>query len=211
MSILNQGYSTEQIAKELLGHLFVHESADGVTAGWITETEAYVGVEDRACHSYQGKRTPKVMPMYSDAGTIYTYQMHGHVLFNVVTQEVDEPEAVLIRSIEPVIGKELMLDRRQKSGILLTNGPGKLTQAMGITMAVNGENLEKSKVYIDWHKKCQSKTIETSPRIGIPNKGVWTDKLLRYTVASNPYLSKKNGPVDKDNHGWQTVPSLDNY
>ncbi len=202
MFLNNQSKTTEELAKDLLGCLLVHDTKDGLMSGWIVETEAYVGINDQACHSYQGKKTPRLMSMYEVEGTIYLYQMHGHILLNIVTQDKDVPHAVLIRAIEPRDGVELMLNNRQKQGIQLTNGPGKLTSAMGITMEYNGNHITEQPLYIDPTQKKKPKVIESSPRIGIPNKGKWTDKYLRYTVKGNPYLSKFKGVTDQSNHGW---------
>lgn len=202
MFLLDESLPTEYVAKELLGCLLVHHSDDGITSGWIVETEAYIGEKDEACHSYRRKRTPRLIAMYDKPGTIYLYQMHGHILLNIVTQPVDVPHAVLIRAIEPVQGKELMINRRIKSGIELTNGPGKLTQAMGITMDNYGTMITSKSLFIDITQRKKPLKIESSPRIGIPNKGEWTKKKLRYTVKGNPYISKYKGTTDQKNHGW---------
>lgn len=196
--------STEEIAQELLGHLLVKETPKGIVSGWIVETEAYVGVEDAAAHSYGGKRTPRLHSMYQEAGTIYVYRMHTHHLLNLVTQPAGDPQAVLIRAVEPVSGGELMEERRNKTGIERTNGPGKLTIAMGITMEDNGSHILCPPLYIDPLTKQEPKVIEESARVGIPNKGDWTEAFLRYTVKGNPYVSKKRGPVAMDN-GWMNM------
>lgn len=203
MALNDQFKTTEEFAKDILGCLLVHETEKGMISGWIVEAEAYVGIEDQACHSYLGKKTPRLMSMYEVEGTIYLYQMHGHILLNIVTQDKEVPHAVLVRAIEPEDGTELMFKNRQKHGVQLTNGPGKLTAAMGITMEYNGNHITEQPLYIDSTQKKIPKVIESSPRIGIPNKGEWTDKLLRYTVKGNPYLSKYKGITDKSNHGWQ--------
>lgn len=196
--------TTEEIAQELLGHLLVKETPEGTVSGWIVETEAYLGVVDEACHSYQGKRTPRMEVMYHPAGTIYVYAMHGHHLLNVITQDETKPQGILIRAIEPVSGEELMEERRGRTGIERTNGPGKLTQAMGITKEDNGTHILESPLSIDLLTKREPAMIEESARIGIPNKGEWTEALLRYTVKGNPYISKKRGKVSVDN-GWKDM------
>jgi DNA-3-methyladenine glycosylase len=96
--------TTEDIARELLGKLLIHQTPDGIYSGYIVETEAYVGVEDMACHTYEGKRTPKVESMYQTGGTIYIYTMHTHTMLNIVTKEKGDPQAVLIRAVEPADG-----------------------------------------------------------------------------------------------------------
>ncbi|WP_423189404.1 DNA-3-methyladenine glycosylase [Alkalibacterium sp. f15] len=205
MSLLtNTNIATEEMAERLLGCLLVKE-ADGVTtSGWIVETEAYVGVLDEASHSYNGKNTPRMKAMFEQAGTIYIYKMHTHQLLNVVTREQGDPQAVLIRAIEPFEGEDIMGERRQKKGVDITNGPGKLTKAMGITMKDYGTSVLKPSLYIDTKHKKIPLTVEKSKRIGIPNKGKWTESLLRFTVRGNPYLSRREGELSVDN-GWITV------
>lgn len=203
MFLKDKKKTTEEIAQELLGYLLVSVTDEGVTSGWIVETEAYTGVEDAAAHSYNGKDTPRIKAMFQEAGTIYTYQMHRQILLNVVTKEKGTPQAVLIRAIEPVTGGDLMEVRRKKSGIERTNGPGKLTMAMGITMDAYGSSIEEPPVCIDFSKKKIPLEIQASARIGISNKGEWTDAPLRYTAKGNPYISKKRGKVNKENFGWR--------
>ena len=126
---------TLQLAQALLGCLLVKETEDGITSGFIVETEAYIGPEDRAAHSYGNRRTKRTEVMFGEVGYAYTYQMHTHTLINVVSGELEKPEAVLIRALEPYSGVDLMYERRQVEQVKqLTNGPGKLTKAMGITM-----------------------------------------------------------------------------
>ncbi|MCC5894817.1 MAG: DNA-3-methyladenine glycosylase [Alkalibacterium sp.] len=196
--------TTEQVAKELLGCLLVKEDEIGITSGWIVETEAYVGVQDEACHSYNGKRTPRLESMYKKAGTLYVYQMHTHHMVNIVTRTSDEPQAVLIRAIEPYEGVSIFEEHRKRKGIELTNGPGKLTKAMGITMEDNGTESDKYPLYIASQKKRVPNLIQKSKRIGIPNKGHWTDALLRYSVEGNPYVSRRKGKPMND-HGWEAM------
>ncbi|GAA0353163.1 DNA-3-methyladenine glycosylase [Alkalibacterium iburiense] len=196
--------STEDVAKELLGCLLVKEVNGKITSGWIVETEAYVGIEDQASHSYDGKHTPRMQVMYDEAGIIYIYQMHTHYMLNIVTREKGDPQAVLIRAIEPFEGKDLMEKRRGRTGFELTNGPGKLTKALGITRDDYETDSLTPPLFIDPTKRKFPKVVETSKRIGIPNKGKWTDALLRYTVKGNPYVSRKKGKVSVDN-GWATA------
>lgn len=201
---IDQNKSTEEIAKQLLGCLVIKETEVGKLSGWIVETEAYLGVEDEAAHTFNGKKTPRVASMYETAGTVYIYSMHTHHMLNIVTQPEGIPHAVLIRAIEPFEGEDLMLMNRQKQGVELTNGPGKMTKAMGINMADNGTTIKEKPLYIDELMKKIPQVIEASPRIGIPNKGIWTQAPLRYTVVGNPNVSRKRGKVSVDN-GWKTV------
>lgn len=205
MSLLTDAkLSTEEVAEALLGCLLVKETDGQISSGWIVETEAYVGVSDQASHSYNGKNTPRMRAMFEPAGTIYIYKMHTHLLVNVVTKEAGNPQAVLIRALEPYEGISAMEERRQKNGAEVTNGPGKLTKAMGITMSDHETSILTPSLFVDAQRKKIPLTIERSKRIGIPNKGKWTNSLLRYSVKGNPYVSRKKGFVSVDN-GWSTM------
>src|SRR3954462_2792409 len=103
---------TLELAKSLLGCLLVKETAEGITAGYIVETEAYMGPEDRAAHSFGNRRTKRTEIMFGEAGFVYTYRMHTHTLVNVVSGPIEKPEVILIRAIEPYAGLELMYERR---------------------------------------------------------------------------------------------------
>jgi len=200
----NEELSTEEVAERLLGCLLVKETDGIVTSGFIVETEAYVGVVDEASHSYNYKNTPRMQAMFDPAGTIYIYKMHTHNLLNVVTKKQGDPQAVLIRAVEPCQGIEIMEERRSRKGAEVTNGPGKLTKAMGVTMDANRTSILSPTLYVDTATKKVPKKVEKSKRIGIPNKGKWTEEPLRYTVKGNPYLSGKKGRVSVDN-GWGTM------
>lgn len=205
MKFLNdKSLSTIEVAQSLLGKLLVSSKDGELTSGWIVETEAYLGKIDEACHSYGGKQTPRLESMYEEAGTVYVYRMHTHHLFNVVTRSSSEPEAVLVRAIEPFEGKKIQEIRRGKAGIETTNGPGKLAKALGITMEDNGTNVYEPTVMIDPEQHKKPVAVEKTARIGIPNKGKWTDELLRYSVKGNPYVSRKKGKTEIDN-GWEAV------
>lgn len=101
-----------ELASSLLGKRLIHETEEGVTAGWIVETEAYLGPHDRAAHSFGNRRTARTEVMFGPPGYVYTYVMHTHCLVNVVAGQLDEPHAVLIRAIEPEEGLSLMYKRR---------------------------------------------------------------------------------------------------
>ncbi|MGP1909412.1 DNA-3-methyladenine glycosylase [Metabacillus sp. JX24] len=185
---------TLQLAEELLGKILVKESAEGTAAGMIVETEAYIGPGDRAAHSFGGRRTARTEVMFGHAGHAYTYVMHTHCLVNVVSGEMDAPEAVLIRAVEPVTGEELMRKRRPaaKKDHDMTNGPGKLTKALGITIADYGRPLWESPLYIA--SGISPGSISAGPRIGIDNSGEAVGYPWRFWVSGNPFVSgtKKN-------------------
>ncbi|MFD1707757.1 DNA-3-methyladenine glycosylase [Siminovitchia sediminis] len=180
---------TLELAESLLGCLLVKETEEGLAAGLIVETEAYKGPHDRAAHSFGNRRTKRTEIMFGEAGLVYTYTMHTHCLINVVSAGVDEPEAVLIRALEPQKGIDLMLKRRPVDKMKnLTNGPGKLTKAMGITMEDYGRKLSERPLYITKGKAPSE--IERGPRIGIQNSGEARDYPWRYWIKGNPYVSK---------------------
>lgn len=180
---------TLQLAQALLGCLLVKESEEGMTSGFIVETEAYIGPHDRAAHSYGNRRTKRTEIMFGEAGYAYTYQMHTHTLVNVVSGEIDKPEAVLIRAIEPYSGIDLMYERRQVEQVKnLTNGPGKLTKAMGISMDDYGRPLFKRPIYIA--EGFLPESISKGPRIGIDNTGKAKDYPWRFWVTGNLFVSR---------------------
>lgn len=139
------------VAMELLGKEIVVRGEGYELSGIITETEAYTGVEDMASHAFGGKMTSRNSIMYGRPGMVYVYLIYGmYHLINIITRGEGIPEAVLIRSIEPRTGMPAMAERRYHKGLdeltkkefqNLTTGPGKLTRALGITMAENGQSL----------------------------------------------------------------------
>ncbi|MHA8137735.1 DNA-3-methyladenine glycosylase [Lactobacillaceae bacterium Scapto_B20] len=197
--------STKLIAKRLLGKRIVYYGPDGITSGWIVETEAYLGSIDQAAHSYQLKKTKRNFAMYEAGGTLYVHSMRQYQLMNFVTQTKGVPEGVLIRAIEPDQGISIMEANRHTTGINLTNGPGKLTQAMGIGIRFNDTELNAGPIKLDVNNQVKEPVnITSTPRIGIPNKGQWTQAPLRYIVAGNPYVSKiLKSQMDLNHNGWK--------
>jgi DNA-3-methyladenine glycosylase len=136
------------------------------TAGVITETEAYLGIDDRACHAYGGRRTARTEIMYQAGGVAYIYLCYGiHHLFNVVTAEEGTPHAVLIRGLRPLHGIDLMKTRRRAKEPLCS-GPGTVTQALGITTLHNGIPLLGNLLWIE-DPGMVFDQIATTPRIGV--------------------------------------------
>jgi len=182
--------SALEVAPALLGKLLIHHTDEGLSAGYIVETEAYIGPEDRAAHSYGNRRTVRTEVMFGEAGYAYTHVMHTHCLINVVSGEIEQPQGVLIRAIEPVTGQELMQKRRGEhiKGINLTNGPGKLCKALGITMQYYAHPLWKLPLYIAEGKEITG--IRQGPRIGIDNAGEATQYPWRFWEEHNPYVSR---------------------
>jgi DNA-3-methyladenine glycosylase len=181
---------TLALARSLLGKIIVKETEKGTAAGLIVETEAYIGPEDRAAHSFGNRRTQRTEVMFGPAGYVYTYVMHTHCLVNVVSGEVGKPEAVLIRAVEPVLGIGLMYDRRgrNKKEKELTSGPGKLTKALGIVKEDYGRPFFEPPLFIAEGKVVSQ--IEVGPRVGIENSGEARDYPWRFWLAGNHFVSK---------------------
>ncbi len=175
------------LARSLLGKYLMTNIRDVLTGGIITETEAYEGITDKASHAYNGLHSRRTETMYREGGICYVYLCYGmHHLFNVVTNKENIPHAVLIRGIFPRIGTEEMQKRTGKliSGYELTNGPGKLSKALGITVKRNGTSLTGNTIWIeDRGIKIQDSNIDTSTRIGVGYAG--EDALLPYRFTLN--------------------------
>lgn len=162
---------TLSIARQLLGMVLETEFEGEITSGKIVETEAYLGREDRACHAWNGRRTPRTEIMYGMGGYAYVYLCYGiHHLFNIITHSEGEPHAILIRAIEPLEGLPLMLQRRNKSNPKrnLTGGPGALSQALGIKTIHTGLEIGTSGIrIIDTGSRIPIDQVLTSPRVGV--------------------------------------------
>ena len=159
------------IAKELLGKYLFTNFNNKLTGGIITETEAYIGLTDRASHSFGGRRTARNEHMYADAGTAYVYICYGiHHLFNVVTNKKNIPDAVLIRAIHPTHGIETILKRRGMKEMKknISGGPGTVGVALGIDKIHSGENLLADKIWIEVRKFIvDEEKIIVGKRIGV--------------------------------------------
>ncbi|MFS0786472.1 DNA-3-methyladenine glycosylase [Shouchella sp. 1P09AA] len=177
--------STLALAKALIGKLLVHTVNGNKLVARITETEAYLGVLDRACHSYGRKRTKRTEILYGKAGHVYTYTMHTHCLLNIVSERVGQPEAVLIRGVEPIFGIEVMEGLRGKSAgdKQFSNGPGKLTKAMGVPMTAYGQSLITGPLFVADDGQSTSTVIATK-RIGIDNTGQAKHFPFRFVKAT---------------------------
>lgn len=187
------------VAKELLGKILVHNINGVELSGRIVETEAYMGVTDKAAHSYGGRKTKRVEPMYGLPGFAYIYFIYGmYYCFNVVTREEGIPQAVLIRALEPATEVRRMafnrfnkdyedLSKYQKRNI--TNGPGKLCMALAIDKSLNKQDLCGDILYVEQDRV--DVPITTSKRIGIDYAGEAKDYPWRFYVSGNPYVSVK--------------------
>lgn len=163
------------IAKDLLGKYLFSNINGVVCGGIIIETEAYEGITDRASHAFGGKRSDRTEVMFHEGGVAYVYLCYGiHSLFNIVSNMENIPHAVLIRAIHPMIGIEEMLKRTKKPkvGPGFTDGPGKLSRAMGIHFKHSGISLSGNKIWIeDRGVKVNTKDILITSRIGVDYAG----------------------------------------
>jgi DNA-3-methyladenine glycosylase len=173
---------TLKVARELIGARLVRMLNGVKLAGLIVETEAYISERDLACHAKAG-RTPRTEVMYGKPGHAYVYFTYGnHWMLNVVTEREGFPAAVLIRAIQPVEGVELMSKRRNGRD---TFGPGKLTQAMGITNRENGADLtgSGSGLWIEAGIPVPNSLVTKSPRVGLNSTPEpWLSKPWRFLV-----------------------------
>ena len=182
------------VARELLGKLLVVPTRNGKrVSGRIVECEAYRGPQDRAAHSFGGRRTRRTEPMYAIGGTAYVFFVYGmYYQFNVVTNARDTPHAVLIRAVEPVEGIELMRKRRGKHpDHNLTNGPGKLCIALGLDRKLDAADLLGDRVWLEQGCKIPRSQIASGPRIGIDYAEEWKDKPWRFWLKGNPFVSRE--------------------
>jgi DNA-3-methyladenine glycosylase len=173
---------TLTVARELIGARLVR-ILDGVKlVGLITETEAYISERDLACHCKAGL-TPRTAPMFGEPGHAYVYFTYGnHWMLNAVTEREGFPAAVLIRAIQPIEGADIMLKRRQGRD---TFGPGKLTQALGITKSENQVDLTgtASGLWIEAGVQVPNSRVTKGPRVGLNNTPEpWLSKPWRFLV-----------------------------
>ena len=185
---------TLQIARELLGKTLVVPDEKGErVAGKIVETEAYCGVEDKAAHSYNNRRTKRTETMFALGGTAYIFFIYGmYYQFNVVTGALDVPHAVLIRAVEPLENIEKMRERRgQMKDRNLTSGPGKLCIAFGIDKTFNSLDLLDDQVWLEEGAKISDSEIASGKRIGIDYAEEYAEKPWRFWLKGNSVVSRK--------------------
>jgi DNA-3-methyladenine glycosylase len=178
------------VARELIGKLLVHRTAEGEAAGRIVEAEAYRGPLDLAAHSSRGL-TRRTAAMFGPPGHAYIYLLYGiSWALNVVVASEGEPHAVLIRALEPARGLELMAQRRGRpaSSRELTNGPGKLTQALAITGTLYGADLCSNELFLE-EPASPPRAIGRSRRINVDYAGAWAEKPWRFYERGNPCVS----------------------
>ena len=169
-------------AHRLLGCTLVSTVGGHETRGVIVETEAYLGRDDPASHASK-RRTPRNDAMFARGGTLYVYISYGiHHCINVVTGEEGDPAAVLIRALEPTAGVDVMRDRRGRDTDLC-NGPGRLAQALGITMRHNQHDLARPPIRLAAGPPVDEAEVGTSGRIGVSEAA---DRPLRFFVKGHP-------------------------
>jgi len=200
--ILDQDFynrSTIKVARELLGQYLVRKTSEGVMVGKIIETEAYCGPKDKASHASKGI-TPRTEVMFGPPGMSYIYLIYGmYNCLNIITEKEGYPAAVLIRGIEPVRGVEMMMknrsinsplpvpsddgNRRARGGKNLTNGPGKLCQALCLTKEQNNFDVTNKKHNL-WIESSDEKIlkIKKGSRVGIDYAQEYKDKPWRFWV-----------------------------
>lgn len=192
---------TVQIARDLLGKLIVVPDENGQrVSGMIVETEAYLGINDRAAHSFGGRRTARNEITYALGGHAYVFFIYGmYYQLNVICGEIDSPHVVLIRAIEPVEGIEVMRERRtrKKSETRrmpdkdLTSGPGKLCIALDIDRKLNGADLTGGSIWLEEYRNVEESDICVGKRIGIDYAGADAEKPWRFWLGSSVFLSKR--------------------
>jgi DNA-3-methyladenine glycosylase len=185
------------VARELLGKRLIVPSEKGTrVSSRIVEVEAYLGAEDRAAHSYGGRRTRRTETMFGVGGTAYVFFVYGmHHQFNVVAGPQGLPHAVLVRAVEPEEGRELMKERRPVSKEReLTSGPGKLCRALGIDLTFDGEDLTAGgRVWLEeTGVTFKPEEVASGPRIGVDYAGEDASKPWRFWVKGNEYVSRKS-------------------
>lgn len=185
-----------ELSQQLIGKVLCTKiNGAGVTSGMITETEAYRGYNDKASHASGGKRTQRTETMFQAGGISYVYLCYGiHHLFNIVTNTANKADAVLVRAIKPLEGKEIMLQRRNASKVApsITAGPGRLTQALGITTAFDAVDLTGSTIWIE-DRGCSlsMQDITATSRIGVGYAAEHAHRPWRFFIQESSWISQK--------------------
>jgi len=188
--ILSRDYyerDPEKVARGLLGKKLVRNLGKDTLEGFIVETEAYYGENDPSSRAFHGQKNFN-KPMWGISGTIFIYNVHKYWMFNIVAHEPKEIGAVLIRSLEPIKGIEIMKSNRKNSDVMqLVKGPGRLTEAYGIDKSMNGKSVTSSKSEIRVFDNQMDFEVNTSHRIGVKKD---LDRELRFFIKGNNFVSK---------------------
>jgi len=188
-----QSTDTLRAARRILGKLLVVPDEKGNRiSGMIVEVEAYLGAEDKAAHSYGGRRTGRNEVTYGPGGHVYVFFIYGmYYQLNFVLGPVDHPHVLLIRAVEPVEGIETMRIRRgEMKDRNLTSGPGKLCIALGIDRSLNGADLLGEQIWIENYRDFSEAEIAVGPRIGIDYAEEFAEEPWRFWVKGNEFVSK---------------------
>ncbi len=173
-----------EVSRALLGKVLCSNQYGQTAKAIITETEAYAGINDKASHAYGDRRTARTEPMYGHGGLAYIYLCYGlHHLFNVVVGGAGKPLAILIRAGEPLEGIDIMRRRRNLAAdeAVRLEGPGVLSQALGITTALTGVCLLDDRIWIEDHQiTIEAQDIVVGPRIGIDYAGADAARPYRF-------------------------------
>lgn len=188
------------LAKNLLGKVLVTAWEGEITSGRIVETEAYAGEQDQASHASKG-RTERTEVMFQNGGRAYVYLCYGiHQMFNIVTAKEGIPHAILIRAVEPIEGKEIMMQRTGKKSWdhSITSGPGRVGKAFGFHTSQCGLDLTSDELFIsDDGFVAKDEDIISSPRIGVDYAGEHAAWHYRFYLKDNPYVSGKKAATKK--------------
>ncbi len=184
---------TPEVARALLGCVLVHRTPEGMLAGRIVETEAYLAAGDAGCHAARG-RTRRNDPMFGPPGTLYVYLIYGmHLCMNLVTAPEGVPEAVLLRAAQPLAGIELMRARRGRERRKdLCSGPAKLVEAFGVDLTHSRGDITRGPLFVAPALDPPGEIVVTT-RIGL-RAGGGDELMLRYLVADDPWVSRPPGP-----------------
>lgn len=182
---------TEEVARALLGCRLVRRLDGGRTRELvIVETEAYLGVADRAAHTWRGRRTPRVEPMWGPPGHAYVFRVYGtHDCLNVVTREVGVPEAVLLRAAVPVSwweGGDV-----PRTELLEASGPGRLCRALGVGRELSGVSLAGPELELRIPRPGPERGVLVGPRVGVDYAGEAAAWPLRFAVAGCPAVTRR--------------------
>ncbi|NNF23118.1 MAG: DNA-3-methyladenine glycosylase [Saprospiraceae bacterium] len=193
-SIRYQDNNILELAEFFLGKIIVSNVGNTRTIARIVETEAYRAPDDKGSHAFGNKKTERTKTMFQAGGVSYVYLCYGlHNMLNIVSGDINEAHAILIRAVEPLEGLETMTVRRQGvSNYNLTNGPGKLCQALGITRDQNSVRLytKDSPIYILKGVDIPESEIIRSPRVGISYAQECAHWPWRFRIKNNPWTSK---------------------
>lgn len=184
-----------KIGPEILGNFLIRKIDNKIIKTKIVEVEAYVGPEDKGAHTYNNKKTLRTEPMFYEGGHAYVYLIYGmYNCINIVCQKEGKPEALLIRGLEPLNELDFLFENRSKIKNMynLTNGPGKLCSALKIDREFSGYDLISGEnLYLEKNENKENTEVIYSKRIGIDYAEEYKDKLWRFYLKDNKFVSKK--------------------